>query len=216
METLFERYRALNLALNEHICRLLDIPQAVLDAYFPDEYEFNSATWHYLPVNTTIRAGAQNGFAQGMHEHRDPSTFVTCLIQSRPGLQVQNHAGVWIDVPHVEGGVVCNIGMQLMQLAGGKLVATTHRVNTLLIDEDRYTIPYVLSTRLDKPAETLPQFSSANVAKEHIPPNPKILRLASISDPLERSGYARLSLFPAIAKKLYPNEFKRAEELGLM
>ncbi|KAI0330631.1 acetyl-CoA synthetase-like protein [Cubamyces sp. BRFM 1775] len=216
METLFERYRALNLALNEHICQLLDIPQAALDAYFPDEHEFNSAIWHYLPVNSTIRAGAQNGFAQGMHEHRDPSTFVTCLIQSRPGLQVQNHAGAWIDVPYVEGGVSRRAGMQLMRLTGGKLVATTHRVNTLLIDEDRYTIPYVLSTKLDKPVVPLPQFSSADVAKEHIAPNPKVLRLASISDPLERSGYARLTLFPAIAKKLYPNEFQRAEELGLM
>ncbi|KAI0659129.1 Clavaminate synthase-like protein [Cubamyces menziesii] len=216
METLFERYQALNLTLNDHICKLLDIPQPVLNAYFPDTYEFNSAIWHYFPVNSTILSGAQNGFAQGMHEHRDPSTFLTCLIQSRPGLQVQNHAGAWIDVPHVEGGVVCNIGMQLMRLTGGKLVATTHRVNTLLIDKDRYTIPYVLSTKLDKPVETLPQFSGADVAKEHIAPNAKILRLASISDPLERSGYARLTLFPAMAKKLYPKEFQRAEELGLL
>lgn len=67
----------------------------------------------------------------------DPGSFLTCLIQSRPGLQVQNHMGEWINVPMVKGAVVCNTGMQLMLLTGGKLVATTHRVNTLKIDEDR-------------------------------------------------------------------------------
>ncbi|KAL7284226.1 hypothetical protein ACG7TL_001508 [Trametes sanguinea] len=216
MEALFDRYYGLNIALNQHICKLLDIPQELLDAYYPDKPEFNSAIWHYLPVTEEIRESARNGFAQGMHEHRDPSTFVTCLIQSREGLQVQNHAGEWIDVPYIKGGVVCNIGMQLMKLTGGKLVATTHRVNTLLIEEDRFTIPYVLSTRLEKAVVSLPQFADGLMAKEHVAPNPKILKLMSIEDPLERSGYARLSLFPAISKKLYPAEFERAHELGIM
>lgn len=110
METLFGRYHALNIALNAHICHILDISDADIGSYFPETTEFNSAIWHYLPVTPEIRAAAQNGFAQGMHEHRDPSTFVTCLIQSRPGLEVQNHAGEWVDVPMIEGGVICNIG----------------------------------------------------------------------------------------------------------
>ena len=234
METLFSRYRELNLALNKHICTLLDIPPQVLDDYFPTETEFNSALWHYLPLTPEIRAGAKNGFAQGMHEHRDPSTFLTCLIQSRQGLQAQNFAGEWIDVPMVEGGVVCNIGtsshrlgrraalthapagMQLMRLTSGKLVATTHRVNTLKIEQDRYTIPYVLTTKLEKPVVPLPQFANTAAATIHVAPNPKILKLSAVEDPLVRSGYARLSLFPAATKKLYPKEFERAHELGLM
>ncbi|EKM53130.1 uncharacterized protein PHACADRAFT_197555 [Phanerochaete carnosa HHB-10118-sp] len=216
MQLLFSRYHALNLSLNSHICHLLDIPPTMLGDYFPQKTEFNCAIWHYLPVTPEIRASAQNGFAQGMHEHRDPSTFLTCLIQSRPGLQVQNHAGRWIDVPMVEGGVVCNIGMQLMKLTGGKLVATTHRVNTLRIEKDRYTIPYVLSTKLEKAVVPLPQFTCEDAAKYHVAPNAKILKLMSIADPLERSGYARLSLFPAATRKLYPKEYERAHELGLM
>lgn len=110
MERLFTLYRSLNHTLNHHICRLLDVPQATLDEYYPEKPEFNSAIWHYFPITPEIRAAATNGFAQGMHEHRDPSTFLTCLIQSRPGLQVQNHSGAWIDIPMVKGGVVCNIG----------------------------------------------------------------------------------------------------------
>ena len=103
-----------------------------------------------------MKVSERDGFVNGMHEHRDPSSFLTCLIQSRPGLQVQNHNGAWIDIPMVKGGVVCNVGesweiyllvnapmlfetgMESMRLTGGKLVATTHRVNTLKIDDDRY------------------------------------------------------------------------------
>ncbi|KIY52057.1 hypothetical protein FISHEDRAFT_70291 [Fistulina hepatica ATCC 64428] len=35
MTELFERYRQLNLKLNKYVCQVLDIPQAVLDDYFP-------------------------------------------------------------------------------------------------------------------------------------------------------------------------------------
>lgn len=115
MEILFKQYHDLNLTLNRHICQLLDIPQSILDDFFPEKIEFNSAIWHYLPVTPEIQREASNGFAQGMHEHRDPSTFLTCLIQSRPGLQVQNHSGKWIDIPMVEGGVVCNIGKLILK-----------------------------------------------------------------------------------------------------
>ncbi|KAJ7210106.1 acetyl-CoA synthetase-like protein [Mycena pura] len=217
MNTLFARYHQLNLDLNKQICHLLSLPEAGLDAYFPAPTpEFNCAIWHYFPVTQEIRDGAKDGFAQGMHEHRDPSTFVTCLIQSRPGLQVQNHQGVWLDVPMVKGGVVCNIGMQLMKLTGGKLVATTHRVNTLKIDEDRFTIPYVLSTRLEKEIIPLPQFASPDSAKAHFAPNPKIGVLMGIKDPLLRSGYARLTLFPAATANLYPKEFEQARQMGIV
>lgn len=124
--------------------------------------------------------------------------------------------------------------MQLMKLTGGRLVATTHRVNTMKIEEDRfvfstflvamianiisnrYTIPYVLSTKLDKPVVPLPQYSSGDAAKAHVAPNAKIIKLMEIEDPLVRSGYARLSLFPAASQKLYPKEFDEARRLGIL
>ena len=80
----------------------------------------------------------------------------------------------------------------------------------------RYTIPYVLTTKLEKPIIPLPQFANQDAATFHVAPNPKILKLSAVQDPLERSGYARLSLFPAATKKLYPKEFAKAHELGLM
>jgi isopenicillin N synthase-like dioxygenase len=151
-----------------------------------------------------------------MHAHRDSSTFLTTLIQSRPGLQVQNHKGEWLDVPMVDGGVIVNIGMKFMQLTGGHLVATNHRVNTLNIDADRYTIPYVLTPRLDAIIKPLPQFARPEAAKEHAPASAATLKLMAIEDPCVRSGFARITLFPAATQKLYPKEFQQALDMGII
>jgi len=110
MESLFERYHDLSIELHKHIAQLLDVPFSTINDYFPSKLEFNAAIWHYFPVTPEMTSVEMDGFINGMHEHRDPASFLTCLIQSRPGLQVQNHVGEWIDVPMVEGAVVCNIG----------------------------------------------------------------------------------------------------------
>jgi hypothetical protein len=37
-----------------------------------------------------------------------------------------------------------------------------------------------------------------------------------IKDPLMRSGYARLTLFPAATANLYPKEFEEARQMGIV
>ncbi|PSR80626.1 hypothetical protein PHLCEN_2v6695 [Hermanssonia centrifuga] len=73
-----------------------------------------------------------------------------------------------------------------------------------------------MSTRLDVPIKPLPQFDSEEAAKIHVPPNAQVLKLMKIEDPLLRSGYARLSLFPAATQKLYPKEFEEGREMGIL
>jgi hypothetical protein len=41
-------------------------------------------------------------------------------------------------------------------------------------------------------------------------------RLMAIKDPLVRSGFARLLLFPAATKKMYPNEYEEARQMGII
>jgi hypothetical protein len=41
-------------------------------------------------------------------------------------------------------------------------------------------------------------------------------RLMAVKDPLVRSGYARMLLFPAATEKLYPKEFEEAKVMGLL
>ena len=74
----------------------------------------------------------------------------------------------------------------------------------------------MLSTKLDKEVLPLPQFDHPGLAKMHTPPNALIQRLLAIKDPLVRSGFARLSLFPAVTKKLYPKEFEEGVEMGVL
>ena len=80
----------------------------------------------------------------------------------------------------------------------------------------RYTIPYVLTTKPETPIVPLPQFGNQAVEKVHVAPNERVQALMSLKDPLRRSGYARLSLFPAAAKKWYPKEWEEAQKLGIV
>ncbi|THH01476.1 hypothetical protein EW026_g1236 [Hermanssonia centrifuga] len=73
-----------------------------------------------------------------------------------------------------------------------------------------------MSTKLDMPIKPLPQFDNAEAAKLHVPPSAQVLKLMKIEDPLLRSGYARLSLFPAATQKLYPDEFEKGREMGIL
>jgi len=89
---------------------------------------------------------------QGVGAHRDTANLITVLYQTDlPGLQVQNHAGDWIDAPVIPGSFVVNIGTGLEYLVDGVAVATTHRVlNPPPGRGPRYSIAYFHGTRLDR------------------------------------------------------------------
>jgi isopenicillin N synthase-like dioxygenase len=110
VETFFTNMRRFILVLTQHLSEHLGVSNDVLEDYFPTDGQFTSVLWHYFPVTPEIMEEAKDGFANGMHAHRDPSSFFNLLIQNRIGLQMQNHQGKWIDIPNVEGGVVFNIG----------------------------------------------------------------------------------------------------------
>ncbi|KAJ1958134.1 hypothetical protein EC988_000469 [Linderina pennispora] len=90
---------------------------------------------------------------QGVGPHRDTSSLLTILYQANdlPGLQVQNHAGEWIDATPIKGTFVVNIGTGLEYLVQRVAVATTHRVlNPPPGRGPRYSIPFFLGARIDK------------------------------------------------------------------
>jgi hypothetical protein len=41
-------------------------------------------------------------------------------------------------------------------------------------------------------------------------------RLMAVKDPLARSGYARMLLFPAACQRMYPKEYEEARQLGIV
>ena len=90
----------------------------------------------------------------GVGEHTDYG-LVTILAQDdRGGLQVKVPAG-WVDVPHVPGSLVCNIGDMLERLTGGRYRSTPHRVRNVS-GADRLSFPFFLDPAWDATVEPLP------------------------------------------------------------
>ncbi|KAL5545808.1 hypothetical protein UlMin_005495 [Ulmus minor] len=75
----------------------------------------------------------------GITPHTDP-TVVTVLLQNEVGgLQVK-HGDVWIDVKHVPGGLIVNIGDFLQIISNGEYNSVEHRVLANSSKEPRISI----------------------------------------------------------------------------
>jgi isopenicillin N synthase-like dioxygenase len=103
----------------------------------------------------------------GVNPHHDAG-FLTLLLQHDVGgLQVQNHDGVWVDVPPRRDAFVVNIGEMLQEMTGNYFVATTHRV---IAGERRQSSAWFhgpdLTTRLD-PLPLDDWFAAAVAASPH-------------------------------------------------
>ncbi|KAJ2001022.1 hypothetical protein GGI04_003140 [Coemansia thaxteri] len=123
-------------------------PNALLDRYVLPNQQHRAKLIKYPAVD---QLDPQDG-TQGVGPHRDTASLLTLLYQanSLPGLQVQNHAGTWIDTPAIPNTFVVNIGTGLEYLVQNAAIATTHRVlNPPPGLGPRYSIPFFLGARLD-------------------------------------------------------------------
>lgn len=76
--------------------------------------------------------------ALGAGAHTDFEVF-TLLKPTKPGLEVLNSAGEWIDAPPMDDAFVVNIADMLEIWSNGEFVSTTHRVRK--VAEERYSFP---------------------------------------------------------------------------
>ncbi|MCW2856751.1 MAG: 2OG-Fe(II) oxygenase [Marmoricola sp.] len=93
--------------------------------------------------------------AEGIGAHSDYEMF-TMLRPTKPGLEVLNAAGEWIDAPPIEGAYVVNIGDMLEIMSNGYFTSTTHRVRK--VAEERYSFPLFFNVDYDVLVEPLPRF----------------------------------------------------------
>ncbi|KAI9010074.1 Clavaminate synthase-like protein [Hyaloraphidium curvatum] len=103
-------------------------------------------------------AAAEGETTQGVGPHKDP--WITFLVQGDdlPGLQVQNHAGDWVDCPPMEGCFVTNFGTLLETATHGRIIATTHRVESppASAGRARISMPFFQRIALDAVVAPLP------------------------------------------------------------
>jgi isopenicillin N synthase-like dioxygenase len=91
----------------------------------------------------------------GIGAHTDFEVF-TLLKPTKPGLEVLNGAGEWIDAPPMDGAFVVNIGDMLEIWSNGAFVSTTHRVRK--VAEERYSFPLFFNVDYDVLVSPLERF----------------------------------------------------------
>ncbi|CEF56378.1 isopenicillin N synthase family dioxygenase [Acetobacter ghanensis] len=99
--------------------------------------------------------------APGIGAHTDYECF-TILLADKPGLEVMNGHGDWIDAPPVPGAFVVNIGDMLEVMTAGEFVATAHRVRK--VAEERYSFPLFYACDYHTQIRPLPAFAKGDDA----------------------------------------------------
>lgn len=117
---------------------------------------------HYPPVDGQPLAGQM-----GAGEHTDYGNLTLLAVDEVKGLVVRTRSGDWIDAPHVEGALICNIGDCLMRWTNDTYVSTPHRV-TSPRGRDRYSVVFFLDPNPDAVVACIPSCVRDGVA--HYPP----------------------------------------------
>ena len=107
------------------------------------------------PNRFVAEAGKSQQSDWGISAHTDYECF-TILHATKPGLEVLNAAGAWIDAPPVAGAFVINIGDMLEALTNGRFIATPHRVRN--VSEERFSFPLFCAVDFDTVIGPLPEF----------------------------------------------------------
>ncbi|PRY26356.1 isopenicillin N synthase-like dioxygenase [Aliiruegeria haliotis] len=145
-ETMLEYYGAalsLGVALHEAFEIELGLPKGFFAPHFTEPM----ATLRVL----RYPAGG-DGIGAGAHSDYGSITLLT--TDGVAGLQVRPRGGDWMDVPHVAGAYVVNIGDCLMRWTNDTYVSTPHRV--LAPERVRRSIAFFLDPNPDSVVAALP------------------------------------------------------------
>lgn len=162
--------------------QLEDVSQrilAVIDKQNRKDGEYtNYADDCYQSDNTILRTlyypamdfGSDPGAVRAA-AHEDINHITLLVAASSPGLQVQDKAGNWYDVPHEENSIAVNIGDMMQLASGGKYKSTTHRVvNPDDNNQDRISMPLFVhphSHTILAPGKTAGQYLAERIAQIH-------------------------------------------------
>jgi len=107
----------------------------------------------------------------GIAPHQDDGIFTLLHTDGSPGLQIcpswegsdvhRDEAMLdddleWIDVPHLPGHWIVNLGTLLNRWSNARFKATLHRVVVADESSERHSLPFFYESNIDAPIECLP------------------------------------------------------------
>jgi isopenicillin N synthase-like dioxygenase len=121
--TYFATMSELSAQLMRIFALALDLPER----FFDDTIDRHISMFRVLRYPEQLEAPKPGQLRAGAHS--DYGSLTILKIEDKPGgLQVQNKAGAWIDVPVMAGSLVVNIGDLMMQWTNDRWISTLHRV----------------------------------------------------------------------------------------
>ncbi len=146
-ETLLQYFDAVqNLGVSLHKAIARDLGLA--EDHFAPSFSAPMSTLRMLSYPAMQDAGI------GAGAHTDYGSVTLLMTDGEPGLQVKPRGGDWVDVPHVDGAYVVNIGDCLMRWSNDIYVSTPHRV--LAPKKARKSIAFFLDPNPDAVVSALP------------------------------------------------------------
>ncbi|WP_050930270.1 isopenicillin N synthase family dioxygenase [Aestuariivita boseongensis] len=116
----YDAVLALGVALHGAFERDLGLPSG----FFAPRFDAPMATLRLLSYPPASGAAGEIGAGA----HTDYGSITLLMTDGEAGLQVRPRGGDWVDVPHVDGAFVINIGDCLMRWTNDIYVSTPHRV----------------------------------------------------------------------------------------
>lgn len=159
LQACFDALLAVGRTLHAGFAIDLELPED----FFADKLDRPQAAMRLL----RYPAGDVAHEAGGAGTHTDYGNVTLLATDGVAGLQVQRRDGVWIDAPHVPGGLICNIGDCLMRWTNDIYVSTPHRV--LRPPRERYSIAVFVDPNPDALVSAIPQCVVPGEAPRHAP-----------------------------------------------
>jgi isopenicillin N synthase-like dioxygenase len=91
---------------------------------------------HYCPVLSD-----PSKKIYGAAPHTDYGFITILTTDGNPGLQIEKQKGEWVDVPHMPGALIVNLGDMLEKMTGNMYKSTMHRV-VMKQEKDRYSAAF--------------------------------------------------------------------------
>lgn len=154
------------LAVGRRLHRAFAIDLGIAEHFFDDKLDAPQATLRFLHYPATFDSEAPVGQA-GAGTHTDYGNVTLLATDAVAGLQVQRRGGGWLDVPHLPGAFICNIGDCLMRWSNDVYMSTPHRVRPPT--HERYSIAFFLDPNPEAQVSALPTCVPPGQAPRHPP-----------------------------------------------